>query len=739
MSETINLRLFKHNNPSTNTNQFDVDTALNQNWDKIDGFAEKVNDKVIEMEDEIEEKGQQISNLEQELKLENERLRQDLNALPAVSENGKNITLNGTAEARFKKLGISGNNWQETREGKNLLNNSLLVCEKDGIKIEWKDKKLHASGTSTALVTSTLVDVTNKLKIGKTYIASLKCVPASSDVVIFNSILKQDGTREYKKDFIFTNDVKQVLTYLQVLNGKTINNDIFAQLEEGAVATEYEEYGVTPSSKFPSKIRNCGDNVNVFNKESFIEFYNLTTGKDGKREYIAYTTNSSGSNVFMQNQFKENTQYTISFYGRQASKNAQGKTSGIKFVYTDGTKSEIYLNNDENWKKYKLTSESGKTIEGISMLWAYGGTVWFSEIKLEKGTVATPYSEYGKSNANFTICNKNLFKLSESVDIATFFRPNHGNASLSDEMIKITTTEYNNSNLVKGVFVRVVDIENMIPLDFSKEIIFSFEIKQDAGSTIPFKLSNSYNDKTINLTENYQKISISVLKNSDNDAITLYTNADNRSFYIRNIQLEYETEASDYEEHKEQSFTFPLKEGQVLHLNDYLAEDGVHHIRKSIVLDGVSNGLKVKTVVKHTNDIYYCTVSIPKTSVNYSQIYNSHFKNNGTGVNRNNCYITGNGGVLVLVLEDQTITTVEQANAWLAQQKANGTPVTVSYILAVEEIEEYNEEQQAVYNDIKKTAKSYKGTTNIFSTDEVSPIFDVEALRDLNVLFSEVK
>lgn len=36
MSETINLKLFKHDNPSTNTDQFDVEKALNKNWDKID-------------------------------------------------------------------------------------------------------------------------------------------------------------------------------------------------------------------------------------------------------------------------------------------------------------------------------------------------------------------------------------------------------------------------------------------------------------------------------------------------------------------------------------------------------------------------------------------------------------------------------------------------------------------------------------------------------------------------------
>lgn len=46
MSETTNLQLFKHDNPSTNTNPFNVETALNENWDKIDAFAGNTNSEL---------------------------------------------------------------------------------------------------------------------------------------------------------------------------------------------------------------------------------------------------------------------------------------------------------------------------------------------------------------------------------------------------------------------------------------------------------------------------------------------------------------------------------------------------------------------------------------------------------------------------------------------------------------------------------------------------------------------
>ena len=56
------------------------------------------------------------------LQLESKKLRADIDTLPTIKGNGENITLNGTSDARFKKFEISGNSWQETREGYNLIN-----------------------------------------------------------------------------------------------------------------------------------------------------------------------------------------------------------------------------------------------------------------------------------------------------------------------------------------------------------------------------------------------------------------------------------------------------------------------------------------------------------------------------------------------------------------------------------------------------------------------------------------
>ena len=178
---------------------------------------------------------------------------------------------------------------------------------------------------------------------------------------------------------------------------------------------------------------------------------------------------------------------------------------------------------------------------------------------------------------------------------------------------------------------------------------------------------------------------------------------------------------------------------------DYLADDGIHHKKKQIELDGTETYISQAQAI---DSIFYTAFNVQDMREK-SELLCSHF------INSNNIsYVQMNTGIGALYqnyiyfgIDVKTIgatadmTLAQKTEKWksyLAEQKANGTPVVIEYYLAEEEIETYTTEQQTVHNEIKKTAKSYGDTTHIFSTDEISPIFDVEALRDLNVLFTEV-
>lgn len=88
----------------------------------------------------------------------------------------------------------------------------------------------------------------------------------------------------------------------------------------------------------------------------------------------------------------------------------------------------------------------------------------------------------------------------------------------------------------------------------------------------------------------------------------------------------------------------------------------------------------------------------------------SHFRaNNGTPA-KNVCTISQADSLILLCIDNNIATTVEELNTWLAQQKANGTPVILEYELAEEVIEPY-----ADYTSMLIT--QYDNITNISNSD----------------------
>lgn len=63
--------------------------------------------------------------------------------------------------------------------------------------------------------------------------------------------------------------------------------------------------------------------------------------------------------------------------------------------------------------------------------------------------------------------------------------------------------------------------------------------------------------------------------------------------------------------------------------------------------------------------------------------------------------------------------------------------ITIYYKTATEKRIAFTDEQKAVAKEIQK-ATSYEDTTHIYSTDEVSPVFDVEAVADIRKLIANI-
>lgn len=174
----------------------------------------------------------------------------------------------------------------------------------------------------------------------------------------------------------------------------------------------------------------------------------------------------------------------------------------------------------------------------------------------------------------------------------------------------------------------------------------------------------------------------------------------------------------EYEDYQEQKVDFPLSEGQKLMKGSYLADDGIHHKRKQVVLDGSDNrAWYMDTQSETSTDYFYTRAGI--TTENINSVICSHFKKGSRS--RQGFWaitffcITMNKTVTGIISSDTKAQRITKFKTWLATQYANGTPVIVEYELAEEEIVPYTETQKEAWEKLRHFTL-FKGINNITST-----------------------
>lgn len=206
-----------------------------------------------------------------ELKAECERLREDANSVPCVSGEGESITLNNTAEARFKEFKICGNSKQEVREGYNLLfNRQAEKLTINGIEFSiHEDGTVTVNGTATANAILDLLDSKTLDLAEGSYFLSGCPVGGSTSKYKFDMIEGMVGNpiaEDYGNGATLTLTESKSIQQARIViyGGATVNNLLFkpmicAETEQKV----YEQYGVSPSVDFKSEIKTVKDSANV--------------------------------------------------------------------------------------------------------------------------------------------------------------------------------------------------------------------------------------------------------------------------------------------------------------------------------------------------------------------------------------------------------------------------------------------------------------------------------------------
>ena len=171
------------------------------------------------------------------------------------------------------------------------------------------------------------------------------------------------------------------------------------------------------------------------------------------------------------------------------------------------------------------------------------------------------------------------------------------------------------------------------------------------------------------------------------------------------IQLEKNSTATDYEPYKSQVVTFPLGEEKLMK-GSYLADDGIHHRRKQVVLDATETW-QLEGVNAYTK------MSDARGTIN-SIIISNQFKYevNSSVWGQIRFGRTNNNLIIYDVVTEKG--SLANFKTWLVEQCANGTPVIVEYELAEPEIVPYTVEQQEAWNNIKNLTL-FEGVNHISS------------------------
>ena len=603
----------------------------------------------------------------------------------ASSESIRFESDNGSINNANPKLGaeldIEGNSQQVTREGYNILNvPSVLNITSEEVN-RLIDINIDADTNYTIKADKIETDSTEPTTILFRFIDS-----DNADIAyIYTNLTDKHQTFSLKK-----NAVKVRIYSSSGHNASAETNTTFTNLMiyKGTDLTKpYEPYGAMPSPEFPSSIRNCGDNVNIFDMDTAIlKQYNpngvlQSTNryiKEGNKTKMTYSVYQYGRYFFDKQKLQKGT-YTYSFdvYLSNDATNLEGLYSIRNFTNSTDIKPLTIITLSNNKKKFSISFEIKEEAEVSISLQPHDNNskiLYIENLKLEQGLIATPYSPYNCSNVNITVCNENIWN--EEWELGS---------------LNITTGEKTSTSAC----IR-------------------------SAEYIPLKPNTTYYFKTAYSEMCFYDKDKKFISSTAKANQTFTTDANTRYLLFRNTTAYGTTYNNDimiaesdievpYQPHQSQTFAFPLAEGQRLMLGDYLADDGIHHKRKQTILGDIAF---LTTATIFGVECQYATYTFPdakNTGRNYNFLSdrispaNEIFGQYKGYMNQRNLY--------VLTTADDT---VENFNS-----KISGS--IVEYELAEEEIVPYTTEQQTAYNQLQNL-NLYEGINNFSFESGLYPI-----------------
>ena len=625
------------------------------------------------------------------------------NEVDLITGEGTDITLNNTVELPFSSFEVKGNTEQATRTGKNFFDISKVVSNWDNST----EKGLKNNGTTLTVASDTnlnfviaatpnkLSDYCPNLQVGDEVYLTAVVTGNASGIVLGGGTQWTFGT----KRTISQNDLDgSVYWFAGGFNKTSTLSEIMISTSGG----DYEEYGVMPSPDYPSEIKNVEGKNKLESTLSNIKSRNTLGTWNGN----VYTYNGVT--------FTINEDFSVTIGGSFSSR---------AYFYISNNKFDIEKNS------YIL---SGCPSGGSSSTYDIACDIF------DGTSVQSTVKDVGQGllidTTNLTSPKLDLYiDIRSSSAIGKTFYPMIRNAETTNgNYVPYNTVQIKVQNA--NIWDEQWELGGLsslgVPTNETDRIRSKNFIPVKPNDLIYCKSPDTMGVRYYDINQNF----VSSV-NGTNTIITIPSNVYymkfmvlNTTTYANNICINISNASINgiYISHQEQIVNFPLREGQVLHEGDYLADDGVHSVRNTKVLDGTENW------GRSSNGAYYLTVP----DWNYDRsgkiiCTSSHFmgsvNTSGTSSVPDNkiAFYTGfTSSIKEFYCAYRDVATLEDFKTWLSTHN-----VTVEYELANSTTTPYTTEQQTAWEQIK-ALHSYKNVTYIDSSNEPSPIFTISVYGD---------
>lgn len=590
---------------------------------------------------------------------------------------------------------LKGGHKQETRQGYNLWK-PFTSQTKNGVTLTVKDDGSYVLNGAATQTTSFYVN-------GLNYDAGDYTIALFNSTAISNEAFYVQAEHEnglLKQAFLTANTIKSsTIGKINALSlvipaDLTLNNFTFKPMLLKGIYTantmlRFEQYGMMPSTDYPSKVETVGSNVNLF--DGTIKTSNQRISTSGTGTYAA-----QGYSISDYIEILSDTDYIIS-------------TDESFYCLYDKDKKFVLGDSFSNRKKC-TTNSNAKYIRFDFK------TEEANKIKLEKGSVVTPHSPCGMGSAEADVVNNNLLNIAN-------------------------TEETTKGGITYSIKNGILKLNGTATASF--DIQLSKNIKRKKGK---YTHSSSYIQSGLYISFDnlgYTMISSTVGKKKtfeitkDTTYKTYFIWID-KGTVLSNVEIKLQLETdfvehqSQFVEHQSQTAIMPVQ--QEMLQGDYI-EDVEHHEWGKLVLKGDNVWEKVSNLYQNKTT-YFQTKSFDNLLKTEEIISNYFTKKRLWEKDVEGIVCDPSRAYSLRMRVNKTIaSTPSELNAYLKARYDANDPIVIYYKLANAIDLELTEAQKAVR---EQKLHTYKNITNINLSDELASI-DVTYKKDLDTILNNLQ